>query len=222
MIVSYSRGFVFLKTRKTGSSSIQVALAGLCGEGDIIVGSRVDRTVFQAFTRNPHATLRQMRVGLPPGLWNGFLKIAFVRNPWDLVVSRYHWDMRGVECSVEDFRRWLPAYMDPDLAEPERNGSSSILTRRWEAGGGYVNDLQSPFVVEAGRTAVEFVGRYERLAEDFGEVCRRLGAAPPPLPHLKGGFRPARTWESFYDAPARRLVEAGFAEDIEHFRYAFR
>jgi hypothetical protein len=36
MIVSHEHKFIFLKTKKTASTSIELALSALCGDGDVI------------------------------------------------------------------------------------------------------------------------------------------------------------------------------------------
>ncbi|WP_333365934.1 sulfotransferase family 2 domain-containing protein [Microcoleus sp. N3A4] len=227
MIISYTHKFIFLKTRKTGSSSIQVALSLRCGDNDIIVGdeningSNVDRNIDKAFSRNDHVNLMQMKIAIPDKIWNSFFKFAFVRNPWDLVVSRYYWEKKGIGCSAADFRDWLPRYVNSDYAEPERNSRGNIVKRIWEIGGGYINDLQTPFVFDKETIGIQFVGRYETLSTDFDAVCRTLGIKTPPLPHLKSGFRKIRRHHELYDDLSRRLVERAFATDIDHFGYVF-
>jgi Sulfotransferase family len=228
VIISYKHKFIFLKIRKTGSSSIQMALSAACGLDDIIVGDdsllngpNVDRNIDKAFSRNPHVNLRQLKMGVPDQMWHAFFKFAFVRNPWDLVVSRYHWERKGMGCSVADFRAWLPQYVNRDAIEPERNAGSNIVQRVWETGGGYVNDLQTPFVYEQGTIGIQFVGRYERLAQDFDAACGILGIETPPLARLKAGFRKVRGYRESYDERSRRLVEHAFAADIDHFGYFF-
>ncbi|MDD2661582.1 MAG: sulfotransferase family 2 domain-containing protein [Methylococcales bacterium] len=224
MIISYKHGFIFLKTRKTGSSSIQMALSAACGDDDIIVGDdgqNVDRNIDRAFSRNTHVNLRQLKLAISEEEWQFFFKFAFVRNPWDLVVSRYHWEKKGIGCSVADFRDWLPKYVSSGYAEPERNAQSNIVQRVWEAGGGYINDLQSPFILDKGTVDIQFVGRYEKLAVDFNAVCRVVGIETPALPQLKVGFRKFTEYHELYDASSRRLVENAFATDIDQFGYVF-
>jgi sulfotransferase famil protein len=221
MIISYKHRFIFIKTRKTGSSSIQMALSTVCGDEDIIVCDQLNRNLDKAFSRNPHTNLRQMKLAIAEGAWRSFFKFAFVRNPWDLVVSRYHWENKGMDCSVPDFRRWIGTYVSREHAEPERNARSNIVQHVWETGGGYRNDLQSPFVLEGGELGVQFIGRYATLVQDFAAVCERLGFAAPPLPHLKGGFRKVRPYRESYDEPSRDLVATAFAEDIERFGFTF-
>ena len=36
MIISHSRKFIFIKTFKTGGSSLEIALSKYCGKGDIL------------------------------------------------------------------------------------------------------------------------------------------------------------------------------------------
>ena len=68
MIVSHKHKFIFLKTRKTAGSSIQVTLAEHCGEDDIITGQYrlgIDDGSHSAglnmnkfFTNHPHPELK--------------------------------------------------------------------------------------------------------------------------------------------------------------------
>jgi hypothetical protein len=228
VIISHSRRFIFLKTRKTAGSSVQMALAAACDAADIVVGddSRgaghdVGLNIERAFSRNAHANLAQIRLAVPAGDWPSFFKFTFVRNPWDLVVSRYHWERKGKACSIDDFRRWLPAYVDADQAAPLRNDQGNIVQRVWESGGGFANDLQSPFAFDGATLGVQFVGRYESLAEDLGTVCGMLGICPGPLPRLKVGYREGKGYLAFYDTHASLLVRRAFACDIENFAYVF-
>lgn len=144
-----------------------------------------------------------------------------MRNPWDLVVSRYHCERECKACSVDGFRRWLPAMWTPTKRRPLCNNQSNIVQRVWESGGGFANDLQSPFAFDGAILGVQFVGRYESLAEDLGTVCGMLGICPGPLPRLKVGYREGKSYLIFYDARASLLVRRAIACDIENFAYGF-
>jgi len=71
---------------------------------------------------------------------------------------------------------------------------------------------------ESGDMLVDFVGRYETLAEDFDAVCDRIGIECA-LPHINrsrhGDFR------EYYTPETRALVEEVYKADIELFGYRF-
>ena len=64
--------------------------------------------------------------------------------------------------------------------------------------------------------------RYERLVEDFAEVCRRLGLPAPELPRLKGGIRDDHHhYSRYYDDATRAIVAERHRNDIEVLGYRF-
>ena len=69
------------------------------------------------------------------------------------------------------------------------------------------------------RIAVDFVGRFERIAEDFPLVCKNLGLDPALLGRANS-TRHAR-YTTFYTPATRDLVAERFQRDIEAFDYRF-
>jgi hypothetical protein len=49
------------------------------------------------------ASAVKRRVG--EAVWNGYLKVSIVRNPWDIVVSKFYWD-QGRDADIADLTRW--------------------------------------------------------------------------------------------------------------------
>ena len=79
--------------------------------------------------------------------------------------------------------------------------------------------LQKDFITSPNdEVIVDFIGRYEKLTEDFLHVCKVLNLNAS-LPHLNKSSR--RKYESYYNAETRRIVEEHFREDIELFGYTF-
>ena len=71
-----------------------------------------------------------------------------------------------------------------------------------------------------GRLLVDFVGRYERLQEDFRYVTERLRLGGLRLPHKRrstgrGDYR------SMYDDALAEQVGQVYAADVSAFGYAF-
>ena len=212
MIISHKHKFIFLKTRKTAGSSIQVTLAKHCGKDDIITGQYrlgIDDNSHSAglnmdkfYTNHPHPELTTTKRFLGNELWNSYFSFAIIRNPYDIAVSRYHWDIKGKkglkETSIEGFKSWVK----------EGNLLPEDCLHRYTC----LND---------GTLNVDFIGRYENLEEDLNYICNKIGIPNLELPTLKGGFREKTHYSEFYDAETIQIVRDFFKRDIEIFNYKF-
>ena len=76
MIVSHAHKFIYIKTYKTGSTSVEAALSGVCGPDDVITeASEQLRGVRQVMTSRPfwrYAPMLALAVGgfmAMQGLW---------------------------------------------------------------------------------------------------------------------------------------------------------
>ena len=71
---------------------------------------------------------------------------------------------------------------------------------------------------EEGKLLVEFIGRFENLAEDFRHICEQL-RVQAELGHAKPSQR--GSYRDYYDAESEALVADCFAEDLALFGYRF-
>ena len=169
-------------------------------------GTSVERALH---LRSERKTALQKREEMGRERFERAFKFAFVRNPWDKVLSHYHYRMRtnrtGLADAGLDFRTWvLKAYgeRDPRWHDDPR---MFMAQRLW------LDD-------DAGRCLVDFVGRFERLEQDFGEACRRMGVQAT-LPHVK--VTRHAPYREAYDDETRALVARVFAADLEAFGFEF-
>src|SRR3954471_2827170 len=103
---------------------------------------------------------------IPQEQFNSYFKFAFVRNPWDRMVSFYKY--MGLR-KGQGFKEFLMSDFKNDIWK----------TRQWFVG------PQLDFICDPdGRVAVDFVGRYEQLQADFQKVCQRLNLPVNELPHV--------------------------------------
>ncbi len=104
MIISYRHQFVFMHVSKTGGESTSQALLPHLGPDDIIVAPPVHTHPPGIHRLAKHSRLDVIRAVLGHELDN-FFKFGFVRNPWDRVVSFYHYQARvqGERGSFADF-----------------------------------------------------------------------------------------------------------------------
>jgi hypothetical protein len=211
MLVSHTRSFAFVHVPKTAGSSVHVALGrhATCvddywaNRALARIGISVNRFAPWPYTKfRPHASAATLAAWLPPEVFEGLFKFAFVRNPWDLLVSYWHFlrDTPGHHRGRS--ARLLPdfaAYVEYEIRRGRFSQSGLLCDRD-------------------GRLLVDFVGRYESLASDFVFICRRVGIEAT-LPRVNAGSR--GDYRDYYTpALAARVAEA-FATDVERFGYAF-
>ena len=80
---------------------------------------------------------------------------------------------------------------------------------------------QHTFVTDGeGKIGVDFLGRLERLAEDFRFVRERVGLPRAELLRLQKA-RGAARYTDFYDEETRRIAGERFRQDVEIFGYEF-
>ena len=164
--------------------------------------------------------------GLQRYLYPGFFRFAFVRNPWDRLVSCYrdkirnevegytHFTIRpGVaNCLArfdafvagmpfEDFVAAVASIPDAEADEHFRSQHTFLTNRK-------------------GEIDADFVGRYERLAEDFQIVQQKTGLPNIELPRLQAARTVAR-YAAYYTPKTREIVAERFRKDIETFGYEF-
>lgn len=183
----YLVDWIFIHINKTGGSSIEQAL-----------GMRFD-----------HRSAREKMAAVGPAVWDRKFTFSIVRNPWDKVVSHYHYRVKNGQAGFRDggpaFNDWVRlAY---DEKDPRFHDQPQMFAPQMD----WIGDAQD-------RILVQFVGRFERLDADFREICARIGRTAE-LPHLKA-TRHAH-YSTYYDAVSRDIVARHFARDIRHLGYDF-
>ncbi|SFI48437.1 sulfotransferase family 2 domain-containing protein [Albimonas pacifica] len=141
-------------------------------------------------------------------------KFAFVRDPVSRTVSAFEFLRAG------GLHRWDAAFAERHLARFAdveafaRDGLSDPAILRYPHFREQVSFLTDP---RTGRVGVDFVGRYERIGEDFARVCARLGVEAPLAERNR---RPmAKAAPDLSDAAAARIRQV-YRRDCEAFGYA--
>jgi hypothetical protein len=227
VIVSFEHGFAFLKVPKTAGTSVELFLEPLAGDDAIVTritppepghhprnsantpqvvaralwAARADRAAlsrtWQTVRRKEHlfynhmpARLARERIGAKR--WDSLYRFCFDRNSWDKSISRYFWRTRHLAVR--------PPFDD------------------WALVPGNLPTARRVYTID-GELAVDFLGRYETLAEDLALVLDKLGIATDvALPHAKAQVRPPGTQPPIgkeADAAIRRT----FAWEIDYFGF---
>ncbi len=211
MILSQSHSFAFIHVPKTAGSSVYLALRHYATRPDLHwsnrwlgrFGIRVNRFAPWPYTRfRPHEPAAVLESWLPADVFAGLFKFAFVRNPWDLLVSSWHFIRRTPNHKRHRRVMALPSFAHYVEYEIRRASLSQV----------------GMLCSRDGRLLVDFVGRYESLETDFVFICHRIGV-DAALPRVNAGSR-VDYHDLYTPALADRVGEA-FAADIERFGYEF-
>jgi hypothetical protein len=213
MIISPGRSFVFVHIPKTGGTSMALALEARAHRDDILIGdtpkARKRKGRLEGLTPRgrlwKHSTLADIDGVLSPGELAGMFVFTLVRNPWDRMVSYYHWlrdqgfDHPAVALAkATDFGGFV---LHPQTA-------ASLKAAPY---GSYVTDV-------SGIERSTFV-RLEALEQDLKPVSHHLGF-DLVLPHVNASDRP-KAYRTVYTDQTVKAVSEMCAEDIARFGYSF-
>lgn len=179
--------FVFIHINKTGGTSVERAL----------------HIPFE------HKTALEKIDEMGRENWDKAFTFTVVRNPWDKVVSHYHYRVKTNQTKLQEniieFKNWVTLtyekmdeyyYDNPRMFMPQSD---------------WISDENNNILVDK-------ICRFENLETDFGIVCNRIGISAK-LPHAKASDR--RKYNDYYDDRTAEIVANWFRKDIENFGYEF-
>ena len=159
-------------------------------------------------------------------LYPGLYTFAFVRNPWDRLVSCYRDKIRG---EVDDFTNFSESGVAHCLARFDAF-SANMSFEQFVRAVASIPDTEADehfrsqydyLTNEAGDIAADFIGRYENLASDFQHVAQAIGLPSNiNLPRLQAAAKPI-DYTEFFKPDTRNIVATRFARDVELFSYQF-
>lgn len=213
MIISPGRRYIFVHAPKTGGTAMALALEDRAMKDDILIGDTPKATRRKkrlAGIEVPgrlwkHSTLRDVAGLVTREMAETFFIFTLVRNPWDRVVSYYHW------LHAQSFD-----HLAVDLAERLSFGEF----------------VQHPFIMDSfeqapaeavvtdarGQCRAHFI-RLEHLESDLAPLEAHLGFALS-MPRANQSARD-RDWRGYYDAASAEAVAQCCAADIARFGYTF-
>jgi hypothetical protein len=158
-----------------------------------------------------------------------YFSAAFVRNPFDRLVSAFLYskkrkEFEGSELNVnkdaekhEDFNDFCVHYLNQeDLFHPVTRYNIHYLPQ--------YRFLCKPLDIarNTGEVFVSFVGRFEKLKEDFNFIYRHLDpyGEVPELRHSRN-LKRKRHYSEYYSTEAKKIVEKVYEKDLDIFKYTF-
>ena len=158
---------------------------------------------------------------LPPRRFDKYWSFAFVRNPWDRLVSCYSEKIRSdgdPENFINGVSRVLTSFGVFEAGMSfERFARAVAQIPDEEAEPHFLS--QHKFIVNReGNLIIDFLGRFETIDQDFDVVRQRI-RAPVELPHLLRSQR--GHYRDYYSTDLAHIIGERYGEDIARFRYTF-
>lgn len=211
-LICHSKKFIFLKTRKTAGTTLEMALQQYCAPRqeipertgyveteDGIIGTRAYDGVAAPVIE--HMSARQVREFVGEQIWRDYLKITVVRNPYEKLISEFYWANQEAkklprDAQIEAFRAWV-------LSDQ----------RKWT--------VEDRNIIAIGqRPVAQVVVRHENFDADIGHLAERLEIPPLALQSFKRGIRPRRIeFIHYYNRQTVNFVRSRFAFELSVLGY---
>jgi hypothetical protein len=214
MIISRGRRYVFVHIPKSGGTSLSLALEDRAMKDDILVGDTPKalrrRKRLKAMTGakrlRKHGILSDIDGIVSADELRSMFTFTLVRNPWDRMVSYYHWlRHQTFEHPAVGLARKLPFTEFVLHADTARSFAANPARRYMTLANG-----------------VEHCSAYIRLEQfdkDAEPLFEHLGFRLS-LPQSNRSDR-AADYRGYFTPKTRAAVAAACAEDIERFGYGF-
>lgn len=165
------------------------------------VKARYRRSLFRNPVHSPAKNVQSMF----PYEWEHYFKFCFVRNPYEQALSEYSHQRRNSKREF-DFDYFIMALTGE---VEDRDITPSGLISNW------------PLYTIDDQVAVDHIGRYANLEDDFAWLCQRLG-----IPHRGRlleekveNHNRTKNLNDFYDTANSVRVHELYGKEIEHFSF---
>ena len=206
MLVSDNRKLVFVHIQKTGGSTVTRLLEEKVPD------------VYKLGARHEFANEGRKKLRG----WDDYFKFAFVRNPWDRLVSWYSMIVRAQSTGNRSWNAlWSYVYNNSSTFEEFiRNCSGEVEVEDGVFYSFAYNQLDY-LTDERGNLLVDFIGRLETFEDDMREVADTVGMTLESETIPRKNRAPHRHYSTFYNRETETIVRERFKKDIEYFGYEF-
>jgi len=215
MIISHKHQYIFVHIPKTGGTSLTLALENRVGKDDILIGDtpkalRRRKRLKDVNSRGrlwKHSTLTDIYGLVSAQDISRYFIFTLVRNPWDRMVSYYHWLREQ-------------GFDHPSVGLAKALEFSAFLNHPMTVQAVSASAYSSYLKDEDGHERCDMFLRLEHLAEDLPALAERLGFRLPEMPHSNPSQRLA-DWRGYYSDHDADLIGRMCSADIERFGYRF-
>jgi len=158
---------------------------------------------YKKYVFRAHDNILTARHRMPRDKFDAYFKFAFVRNPWERLVSEYeflltrpqHGRYKRVK-NLENFQ----AFIHMQIPRYDAYQLNMLCDKN-------------------GDLLMDYVGKMEHLQSDWETACNKGGIPFQALPHKNP--TPRRHYQEYYDKDSIQLVATQWAREIEQFEYTY-
>lgn len=215
MIISRGRRYIFVHIPKTGGTSLSLALEDRAMKDDILVGDtpkatqrrRRLKTLTASGRLWKHSGLRDIAGVLSDEEIEAFFVVTLVRNPWDRMVSYYHW-LRE--------QNWDHAAVSLAKSTAFSDFIMHADTQRTIKAANYASYVTDCHGVEQ----CDLYVKLEELDQDLTPFEQHLGFSLGKVGQINRSNRDP-DYRVYYDDQTAEAVAQFCASDIKRFGYSF-
>lgn len=197
MPIDKQRNLIFVHIPKCAGTSIEKAL-GIYGKPECWHGVGLPQ----------HWTLNKIVERYGEQILDDNFVFAFVRNPWDRIVSEFNYLHKISDPAVRG--RGFPWFVE-NVVDGKTSCSQHVAVHLRP---------QSDFLANY-EDKVDFIGRFENLQKDWVELGERLGKSLPKLGHENKSPHFGIDHRSSYNETTKQIVQDIYQNDIKFFDYSF-
>jgi hypothetical protein len=208
MLISHKHKFVFISIPKTGSTSVRNSLSQY---GDVFSSSDPNSRLYL------HLKAKDLKKYFINNKWNWdeYYKFAFVRNPWDSILSQYCYKLNFINREKLDMPYNKKFMIHCKLLKTKCKNFHEAVQLNLLTFENQVNWA----IDDEGKNLINFIGRFENINQDFKTICQQIGLPETELKHQNKTAH--LNYCEYYDEKSIEIVRKKFKEDIEIFNYEF-
>ncbi len=207
MLISDQQQFIFVHIEKNAGTSITNALQPFSNVQSDSKLYSILRTFnlprdYTRYKYPRHAGLSEAQKMMPSDKFEQYFKFAFVRNPWERLVSEYNAAIKKNRRRRHHKIKAMRDFSEYVSYEVRRNKLGQL----------------SKTLNQQGEMGLDFIGRFESLYEDFEHVCQAVGI---DVALKKRNAFKHQNYRQYYNLQTQIKVSQHWADDIETFGYEF-
>jgi hypothetical protein len=203
-MISDKNKLIFVHIPKTGGSSIEYCLKDLIiepvnkvNERNVDVVGGIKNVIPNSFNNIKHATASELVSQYGAEKFNTYLKFAVIRNPWDRLLSLYHW----IHNKPYDKKRFISLIPKGDCDDVPNRPKWSINR--------YVCDNDDEVIVDR-------LLDFDNLKSDFNQLCIDLSIKDIKLPHINK-HKTKLNYKDILDDEVIELINISYKKEIDRF-----